>query len=59
MKAKIVEAETVVTVSYPYRLNERVGLAGVVGKKYFMDYKHNNEMTLLFRLEKFEQRNDW
>ena len=59
MKAKIVEAETVVIVSYPYRLNERVALEGVVGKKYFMDYNHNNEMTLLFRLEKFDQREDW
>jgi hypothetical protein len=59
MKIKIVEAETVVIVEYPYRLNDRIALDGVIGKKYFMDYKRNDEMTYLYKLVEFEQRNDW
>jgi hypothetical protein len=59
MKAKIVEAETVVIVEYPYRLNDRIALDGVVGRRFFMDYKRNKEMTFLYRLVDYKQRNDW
>ncbi len=62
MKAKIVEAETVVIVEYPFRSDSRLVLDGVIGKKFFMDYKNlgrKDEMTCLYKLVEFKQRNDW
>ncbi len=59
MKAKIVEAETVVVVEYPYSLGKKIGIQDIIFKRYFMDYKENQEMTLLYKLVDFEQRNDW
>jgi hypothetical protein len=59
MKIKIIEAETVVIVEYPYRLNDQIALGGIIGIRFFMDYKRNAEMTYLYKLVEFEQRNDW
>ncbi len=59
MKTKIVEAETIVVVEYPYVLGNQIGIQDIIFKKYFMDYKENQEMTLLYKLVDFEQRNDW
>jgi hypothetical protein len=59
MKTKIVEAETVVVVEYPYGLRERIAIEDVIYKRYFQDFRNNQEMTLLYKLVGFEQREDW
>ncbi len=59
MRTKIVEAETVVVVEYPYRLNERVGIQDIIFKRYYQDFRNNQEMTLLYKLVEFKQKEDW
>lgn len=59
MKAKIVEAETVVAVEYPYSLGEQIAILYVIGRKDYTNFKHNDDMTLLYKLVGFEQREDW
>ena len=59
MKAKIVEAETIVVLEYPYGLSDRIGINDVIYKKYFQDFRNNQEMTILYKLVDYKQRNDW
>ncbi len=59
MKTKIVEAETVVIVEYPYILADKIAIQDIIFRRYFMDYKKNKEMTLLYKLVGFEHRKDW
>ena len=59
MKTKIVEAETVVVLEYPYGLSGRIGINDVIYKRYFTDFRNNQEMTLLYKLVGFKHREDW